>query len=153
MYKNNENETEKGQINSIIKETNFSTEALFWYQYGFKVIPVLPGSKKTATMRDRWLTNLSVRKIHSHWTAHPEHEVGCILGSDLIMFETNNSEYEHALSVVEEVFGLKPKLVVKTAKGVQHYFRCTPGILLLSTYPLYFTDKSLLVSTSRHLGI
>ena len=91
MYKNNENESEKSQINSIIKETNFSTEALSWYQYGFKVIPVLPGSKKTATMRDRWLTNLSVRKIHSHWTAHPEHEVGCILGSDLIMFETNNS--------------------------------------------------------------
>jgi hypothetical protein len=32
-------------------------------------------------------------------------------------------------------------LVVKTAKGVQHYFRCAPGIMLSSTHPLWFTDR------------
>ena len=137
----NENESEKSLINSIIKETNFSTDALFWHQYGFKVIPIRPGSKKPAIMLDPWFKNLSVRKIHAHWTASPDHEVGCILGSDLIIFETNNPDYEHALALDEELCGLKAKLVVKTTKGVQHYFRCAPGIMVSSTHPLWFTDK------------
>jgi hypothetical protein len=152
----NENETEKGQTNSIIKETNFSTDALFWYQFGFKVIPILPGSKKPATMRDPWFQNLGVGKIHAHWASNPDHEVGCILGSDLIVFETNNPEYEHALAIDEENFGLKPKLVVKTSKGVQHYFRCAPGIMLSSTHPLWFTDRipvGVYVKTSGDLVI
>jgi len=92
-------------------------------------------------MPDTWLKNLSVRKIHAHWAANPDHELGCILGSDLIMFETNNLEYEDALALAEVTFGLKPKLMVKTAKGVQHYFRCAPDIMLSSTHPLYFTDR------------
>jgi len=142
MYKNKENETEKGQINSSSKETNFNTDALFWYQYGFKIIPVRRGSEKPATMRGRWFKNLSVRKIHAYWAEHPDHEVGFILGPDMIMFETNNLEYEHSLTELEAFWSMKPKLVVKTAKGVQHYFRCPPDILLSSTHPLWFTDNT-----------
>jgi hypothetical protein len=133
----------ENQSNNLREETtDLLTAALFWYQYGFKVIPILPGSKIPAIKRRPWLKNLSVRKIHAHWASHPDHEVGCILGHDLIMFETNNLDYEYALGIVEEDFDQKPKLEVNTAKGVQHYFRCAQGIMLKSTLPLYFTDMN-----------
>ena len=140
MYQNNENETEKSQINSIIKETNFSIEALSWYQYGFKVIPILPGSKKPATMRDPWLKNLSGGKVQAHWSAHPDHEIGCILNDDLIVFEAEDPESVSALAEIEERYGLKSKLVVKSAKGVHHYFRCDPSTIAIST-ALYSKEK------------
>jgi len=114
------------------KVDNFLSAAMFWITLGFDVIPVLSGTKKPAVKWDLWLDGLSPQKVHEHWTEHPDHEVGCILGDDMIVLDADSPESVSALAEIEDRFGLKPKLVVKTAKGVHHYFRRAPSTIAKS---------------------
>ena len=64
---------------------NFLTSAMFWITFDLNVIPVIPGTKRTAVRWDSWLENLDHEKVHDHWTGHPDHEVGCVVGDDMIV--------------------------------------------------------------------
>ena len=37
------------------------TGAMHWYGYGFNVIPIVPGTKKTVVKWNPWLNNLDCR--------------------------------------------------------------------------------------------
>lgn len=97
--------------------------AFFWYNFGFQVMPVIPGNKITALKWDPWLQDLDPRKIYQHWTHHPDHELGFIVGDDLIVFDADGPESVAAIVAIEATFGIEPKLVVGTRKGEHHYFR------------------------------
>lgn len=106
--------------------------ALYWYSYGFAVIPVLPSSKKTFPGWNQWLANLSRVSIITHWTQHPNHDVGFIVGNDTVVLDADAPQSVAALDALEARFGIKPMLVVKTSKGVHHYFRCAAGTFATS---------------------
>ena len=48
---------------------NFLEAALYWFMFGLNVIPILPGTKKTAVNWDPWLKDLSPEKITDYWSS------------------------------------------------------------------------------------
>ena len=102
---------------------NFRRAALFWHEFGFAVIPVVPGSKKPAVTWDSWLTGLVRLKIDDHWRSHPAHELGVIVGDKIVVFDADSPESVSALNNVESKHGIVPLLVVKTTRGEHHYYR------------------------------
>ena len=111
---------------------NFSAAALFWHEFGLQVIPIVPGTKRTAVKWDPWLRDLSVPAISRYWAKHPDHEIGCIAGPDIIAFDTDAPESLVQLLEMETRFGLEPMLVVNTVKGQHHYYRLPKDVLAKS---------------------
>ena len=114
------------------KFTNKDEAALFWFKYGLKVIPIIPDTKQTAVKWNKWLNGLSLKKIAEYWKKHPNHEVGFIVSEDIIVFDADSPESIVALAELEARFGVKPMLVVKTAKGEHHYYRRAKGTVAKS---------------------
>ncbi len=106
---------------------NFRSAALEWFAFGFSVIPIKPETKTTAMYWDPWLENLSEEKILTHWEKFPNHEVGFIVGDDIIVFDADSLEAIAALTTLEWEHSLIPNLVVKTRRGEHHYFRKASG--------------------------
>ena len=106
---------------------DFGGSALEWYRFGLQVIPIAPNTKRTAVFWDDWLSDLSETKITQHWTAHPDHEVGFIVGDDLIVLDADSPEALKTLNLIEESHDAGPLLTVKTRKGEHHYFRRAKG--------------------------
>lgn len=102
--------------------TDFLAAAMYWYGYDFKVIPIGPASKITAVKWDQWLDNLSSQTIKDYWTEHPDHELGFIVGDDIIVFDADGPESVAALAEIEVSFGMTPKIVVNTSQGQHHYY-------------------------------
>ncbi len=106
--------------------------AMYWYAYGLTVIPIAPGSKVTVVKWLKWRQNLTPAKIYSYWKKNPTHEVGCIVGDHLIVFDADSPESIAALTRIEADFGLTSQLIVKTTKGVHHYYRIAAGTIAKS---------------------
>ena len=108
--------------------SGFLLAALFWLEFGFDVIPLVPKEKRSAVKWDDWLENLTVEKITSYWTNNPDHEVGFIVGNDYIVFDADSPESLAKLHEIEEAFDVSSDLIVKTRKGEHHYFRLAEGV-------------------------
>ncbi len=102
---------------------NYLEAALRWFKFGLAVIPVAPGTKQTAVKWDSWLDDLSPEKINQYWSRNPDHELGFIVGDDIIVFDADSPESIAALAEIENAFDVTPNFVVKTRKGVHHYFK------------------------------
>jgi hypothetical protein len=50
-------------MTSNTKLPDFKRAALSWYEFGFSVIPIIPGTKLPAVKWDPWLDGLSPKKI------------------------------------------------------------------------------------------
>lgn len=107
-------------------QPDFKSAALFWLKFGFSPIPIIPGTKKTGVTWDTWLSDLSARKIKRYWEKHPDHEVGCIVGHDIIVFDADTPMAIAALFELEKTFGSPPAFTVTTTNGEHHYFRRAP---------------------------
>ena len=105
----------------------FARAAREWFEFGLQVIPVTPGTKVSAVKWDGWLDGLSAEKIKRHWTAHPDHEVGFIVGDEVIVFDADSPESLAALNSIQTAHGVYSKTIVRTNKGVHRYFRLAPG--------------------------
>ena len=108
-------------------QPDFKRAALYWYAFGFQVIPIIPGMKRPPFKWYQWLDGLSAEKIEDHWERHPDHELGFIVGDDYIVFDADSRMAIVALYVIEEAFDLSPAMIVKTAKGEHHYFKRASG--------------------------
>lgn len=93
-----------------------------WFGLGFKVIPLLPGEKRTAVGWS-FIDDLSQEKVFDHWSAHPDHEVGFIVGDGVLVLDADTPEALEALERLEKQFGVTPTMRVKTARGWHHYYR------------------------------
>ena len=102
---------------------SFLDGAVYWFHFGFKVIPLQPKGKVTAVKWDGWLDGLSEEKIRGHWTQHPDHEVGFIVGDGYIVFDADTPESKVKLCKIEKAFDISPLLITKTKKGEHHFFR------------------------------
>lgn len=101
--------------------------AEYWFNFGLRVIPIVPGTKQPAVPWDPWLTNLSLRMLRRYWKEHPDHQVACVLGPELVAFDADSAVAKAALCKIEREHRVCPELVVKTGRGEHHYFRLAPG--------------------------
>jgi hypothetical protein len=106
---------------------SYGGSALCWYGFGFKVIPIAPGTKKTTEKWDPWLDGQSPEKISKHWAENPGHEIGLIVGDEIIVFDADGPESAAALADTEKAHDVTPNFVVKTRKGEHHYFKRATG--------------------------
>jgi len=106
--------------------------ALYWFDFGFKVIPVQPKGKVTVVKWDGWLKGLSEEKIIDYWTQHPDHEVGFIVGDSFIVLDADSPESIAKLYEIEKAFDVTPLLITKTKKGVHHFFKRPEGVFAKS---------------------
>ena len=128
--------------------------ALHWFAFGFKVIPIAPGTKQTSVKWDPWLNGLSPEKIAAYWSQHPDHEIGIIVGDDIIVIDADSPEAIVALAMLEQSFDITPKFTVKTIKGVHHYFKLAAGTFAKSdSHSTQEYPERLDVKTRRSLVI
>lgn len=123
----NDAKTPVVQIKTEPQSPDFLKATLKWYKFGFQVIPIVPHTKKTAVKWDPWLEPLSILRIYRHWRNNPDHELGFIVGQEIIVFDADTPESLRRLYQIEFQFGIKSKLIVKTCKGEHHYFRLANG--------------------------
>jgi hypothetical protein len=109
-------------------QAKFRNAAIYWFVFGLRVIPILPGTKQTAVKWDRWFADLSRAKVASYWTKHPDHEVGFIVGSSYIVFDADSADAVTVLEQTEAQHGVEPLLVVRTRRGAHHYFAKDPDL-------------------------
>ncbi len=101
--------------------------ASLWFDFGYKVIPLMPNSKLPATKWDSWLNGLSAGKITNYWEINTKHELGFIVGDDIMVLDADSPESTAALYSIENALGITPNLIVKTAKGEHHHFKRAAG--------------------------
>lgn len=122
-------EKQQNKLGALLEEvldrssSRMRDAALFWYQYGFKPIPLVPGKKYSSEKWDEWLDGLSAKKIRQHWERYPRHEIGCIVGAEMIVFDADAKESQTALKAIEAEFKIAPALLVRTRRGEHHYYR------------------------------
>jgi len=85
-----------------------------WYLFGLSVIPIIPTTKLPALKWDSWLDKLSIESIEDFWLFNPSHELGFIVGDDLIVFDADSPKSIAALVEIEKAFGITPNLITKT---------------------------------------
>ncbi|HOY87238.1 MAG TPA: PriCT-2 domain-containing protein [Methylotenera sp.] len=145
--------------------TNFREVTLFWLKFGYKVIPVFPGTKKTTVKWDPWLEKHSDLAIKKYWRQHPDHELGFIAGDEFIVLDADSPESIAALAEIEKAFDVRSNLVVKTKKGVHHHFKRAKGTVAKSDahctekFPARIdvkTGRALVIlppSTGKHIAL
>lgn len=107
--------------------TSFQEASLYWLEYGYNVIPIIPSAKLPAVKWDGWLTGLSKQKIRDYWLLNSTHELGFIVGEGIIALDADSQESIAALVEIEKSFDVRPNLIVKTAKGEHHHFKRARG--------------------------
>lgn len=115
------------RISPCVTLSTYGEAALDFLRCGFNVIPIVSGTKQPAVKWDQWLDGLTFAKIAGHWSQHPDHEVGFIVGDDIIVLDADSPEATVALAILEETFDVTPSMVVKTTKGTHHYFKRAKG--------------------------
>ncbi len=101
--------------------------ALHFHGFGYTIIPMVPGQKRPADKYEPWIEGVSEEAIRQHWNAHPEHEVGAILGESQLVLDTDTPEAQQALAKIEQQFGVTASFVIKTRRGYHHHYRLTNG--------------------------
>lgn len=120
---------------SILDAPAFQTRlegALWWYQFGYRVIPLGPNQKWPALPHYPWLDDLNLEAIKSYWAEYPDHQVGAILTPNQVILDADTPEAEQALSALEARFNVRPALIIKTRRGYHHHFRLVEGTTVKS---------------------
>ena len=128
--------------------------ALYFFERGYKVIPIESQTKRTAVKWDTWLADLSKKKIIQYWLQNPTHELGFIVGDEIIVFDADSPESIAALVEIKKAFGITPNLIIKTNKGVHHYYNRAKGTVAKSdSHSTDLYPKRIDVKTGRALII
>lgn len=106
--------------------------ALYWFRFGFKVVPIRPHTKKPAVKFEGWLDSLNEAKIIRYWLINPTYELACVLDKDTLVLDADTAESAKIIQNIEERFGITPLLRVATAKGCHHYFSVPPNVYVKS---------------------
>ena len=106
--------------------SDYGQAALEWFDFGYAVIPILPGKKFPAVSWDGWRNNLSRKSIKAYWERHPDHEIGFFVKEGFVFFDADTPEALDHLERIEKSFSVTPKLVIKTTRGGHHHYRLAP---------------------------
>lgn len=102
--------------------------ALFWLSFGLHVIPLLPGKEIPAIEPDPWLNGLCDEKVAGYFALHPDHDVGAIVGTRVVVMDTDGTESIEALRNIQKEHWIRPMLTVLTSNGRQEYFSVPEGV-------------------------
>jgi hypothetical protein len=123
-------------------------------QKGFKVIPILPHEKRPPCRWDNWESDSSNTHIEQHWSQHPEHQLGILTDSQLIVLDADSFTAVQALKALEKAFEINPNLIVKTSKGEHHYFARPLGVVAkLQSYNTNLHPERIDIKTGRSLVV
>lgn len=107
--------------------TSSVNAAQYWNKFGFTVLPIVQHNKLPAVTWNSWENELTIGKITQHWNSCPFHDVGFIIGNDIIVFDADSSESIAALVALEKAHNVTPNMVSKTTKGEHHFYRRAKG--------------------------
>lgn len=118
-------------ISSVSGSASFASNgeaALRWFNFGFKVIPITPGTKIPAVAWNGWFSSLSSEKISTYWTAHPDYDIAFLVGEETLVLDADTSDAVSTLRTIEREYRAAPLMVVQTTRGEHHYFRLPPEV-------------------------
>lgn len=127
-HSGNTNDAQATCMPDFSGQLRYLLAALYWFAFGFQVIPILPGKKRPAVKWDKWLQGLSVDQITEYWRRNRDHEVGFIVGEDIVVFDADSAPALEALKATEARLRIDPLLVVQTTRGEHHYYRLDPSL-------------------------
>lgn len=130
----------------------FGRVALDWFEFGFAVVPIRPREKQTATSWD-FAENLTQERIRKHWNQNPHHEIGFIVGEDMIVLDADTPEAVKTLNIIEESHGIKSSMIVKTTRGEHHYFRRAPNTYAKTTGHGKNPEQAIDIKTGRTMVV
>lgn len=104
--------------------------ALQWFSLGYLPLPIIKGDKKPSVLVKEWLSNLSQQSIEKHWSQYPEDDIGLHCSKGLVALDSDSPESLEAMLALEEKYGVKPLITVKTKKGEHHYLKLGEGLQL-----------------------
>ena len=116
--------TPDGQFSSLREA------ALKWFSLGYLPLPIIKGDKKPSVLVKEWLSNLSQQSIEKHWSQYPEDDIGLHCSKGLVALDSDSHESLEPMMTLEEKYGIKPLITVKTKKGTHHYFKLGEGVNL-----------------------
>ena len=122
----------RGVPTEISLPETYPEAALYWFRFGLKVFPLHPDSKKTVLYWNPWLESLSEDSIRAHWEQHPDHELGFIVGDDLLVIDADDPMAVTACHQLMSSFDITCNHIVDTNKGQHFYFRRQPGTVARS---------------------
>jgi len=103
---------------------NFQNEALKWHRFGFTVIPIRIGEKRSVVPWSYWEgDNQTEKHIKAHWTEHPDHEVGAITDDRFMVLDADTTEAIKSIELLEAEHELECRLVVSTSRGEHRYYK------------------------------
>src|SRR5688572_29874798 len=89
-------------------DASLKDAALFWRRFGFRPIPILPGTLTPAHTDGVWSETPSIEQIDEYWSAHADHEVGFRLPSNVVVLSTDWGGGVEVLRVTEGRFNIEP---------------------------------------------
>lgn len=101
--------------------------AHWWYEFGFNVAPLDPGTKHTRVRWAPWLETLQAsghEAINKEWR---DTDLVCMItDSRLLVLDADSPESLSALYQLEKSFDITPNLVASTTRGEHHFFSKHP---------------------------
>ncbi|HDZ8964815.1 TPA: bifunctional DNA primase/polymerase [Aeromonas dhakensis] len=113
------------KLNSFSSESQLAA-ALRWRRRGFRVLPVLPDSKKPALKWGEFTTDQTDDRAKAHWTANPDHLVA-VVADDCFIIDTDTELAEERYQGVIALLGPAPFCTMKTRRGHHYYYRLPKG--------------------------
>ena len=104
--------------------------ALQWFALGYLPLPIIKGDKKPRVLVNVWIPNLSKQSIEHHWDKYPGDDIGLHCSNGLVALDSDSPESLEPMMALEEKYGVKPLITVKTKKGTHHYFKLGEGVNL-----------------------
>ena len=115
---------------SVLSTMSKAKAAQLWYQLGYKVIPLVGGTKITPLRHGPWLEALSAQAIDVCWSTNPTYDIALHCSTGLIVLDADTPESIAALEALEVQHGVVSNLIVQTKKGVHHYYKRPAGLLV-----------------------
>lgn len=103
------------------------TQALKWRGRGFRVIPVIPGTKSSAVKWSEFIDGQTDELVSQHWGRHPEHLVA-IATDGVVIVDCDDPLSEQRYQEEIAPLGPDPFCMMSTPRGSHYYYHLPEGL-------------------------
>jgi len=154
MVNEEEGESRKSKFKELNQDSPKLAVALATYNMGFKVIPLIPDSKKPATRWGEWEGDVNEEMICDYWNKYSAYGVGILINHSLCVLDADSEDAHKALCQLEKKFGCFSNFKVETSKGIHFYYLVADGVLVkLSAHSTEKHPERLDVKAGRSLVV